>query len=101
MVGGITHLRGIAMQAKAHGLTFTPHTWTNGMGVAANAHLTAGVGGAPFLEFPYDPPQWSLARRDFMMAEPLAARDGWIELSDATGMGYAVDEARLNATRVG
>ena len=30
--------------AEAHGLVFTPHTWTNGMGVVANAHLVAGLG---------------------------------------------------------
>ncbi|HXQ46491.1 MAG TPA: mandelate racemase/muconate lactonizing enzyme family protein [Caulobacteraceae bacterium] len=101
LVGGITGLRKLAATAREHSLTFTPHTWTNGMGVVANAQLVAGLGETPFLEFPYDPPQWSLARRDFLMAEPLAARDGWIELSDAPGMGYAVDEARLKATRVG
>ena len=68
LVGGITGLRRVAHLAEAHGLIFTPHTWTNGMGVVANAHLVAGLGCAPFLEFPYDPPQWSLERRDFPMA---------------------------------
>jgi L-alanine-DL-glutamate epimerase-like enolase superfamily enzyme len=101
LVGGISHLRGIGMQAKAQGLMFTPHTWTNGMGVTANAHLAAAIGGAPFLEFPYDPPQWSLERRDFLMTEPLSAHAGWIDLSEAPGMGYAVNEDRLEATRVG
>ena len=101
LVGGITGARRIAELAQAHGLTFSPHTWTNGMGLVANAHLAAGLGGTPFLEFPYDPPQWRLERRDFLMARPLAAKDGWIELSDAPGMGYEVDEARLAATRVG
>jgi L-alanine-DL-glutamate epimerase-like enolase superfamily enzyme len=101
LVGGITGLRRIAHLAEAHGLTFTPHTWTNGMGLVANAHLVAGLGCAPFLEFPYDPPQWSLHRRDFPMARPLAAKDGWVELSEAPGMGYEVDESRLAATRIG
>jgi L-alanine-DL-glutamate epimerase-like enolase superfamily enzyme len=101
LVGGVTGLKRLAATARAHDLTFTPHTWTNGMGLVANAHLVAGLGCAPFLEFPYDPPQWSLARRDFLMAEPLAAVDGWIALGDTPGMGYAVDEARLKATRIG
>ena len=101
LVGGITGLKRLAVTARAHGLTFTPHTWTNGMGVVANAHLVAGLGDAPFIEFPYDPPQWSLARRDFLMAEPFAANAGWLELTEAPGMGYAVDEPRLRATRVG
>ena len=45
---------------------------------------------------------WSLARRDYMMTEPLEAdRDGWINLSDTPGMGYALDEGRLLTTRIG
>jgi L-alanine-DL-glutamate epimerase-like enolase superfamily enzyme len=102
LVGGITGLRRIAILAQEHHLTFTPHTWTNGMGVTANAHLVAGLCDTPFLEFPFDPPEWSLARRDFVMAEPLKADpQGWINLSDAPGMGYTLDEGRLLATRIG
>jgi L-alanine-DL-glutamate epimerase-like enolase superfamily enzyme len=102
LVGGITGLKRIATLAQEHHLTFTPHTWTNGMGVTANAHLVAGLADAPFLEFPFDPPEWSLARRDFVMAEPLKADpQAWINLSDAPGMGYTLDEGRLLATRIG
>ena len=102
LVGGITGLRRIVILAQEHHLTFTPHTWTNGMGLTANAHLTAGLADAPFLEFPCDPPEWSLQRRDFMMADPLRADpQGWINLGDAPGMGYALDEERLLATRIG
>lgn len=101
LVGGITGLKRIAIIAQEHHLTFTPHTWTNGMGVTANAHLAAGLTDAPFLEYPYDPPGWNLQRRDFLMAEPLRAdRQGWINLSDAPGMGYTPDEGRLLATRI-
>ena len=101
LVGGITGLRRVAMMAQEHNLAFTPHTWTNGMGVTANAQLVAGCVGAPFLEFPYDPPEWSLDRRDFMMVEPLDVdREGWIALSDRPGMGYELDEERLAATRL-
>ena len=99
LVGGITGLRRIAAMAHEHQLVFTPHTWTNGMGLTANAHLVAGLADAPFLEYAYDPPEWTLARRDFIMSEPLEAdADGWLNLSDAPGMGYALDERSLAAT---
>ena len=98
LVGGISGLRRMAVLAQEHGVQFTPHTWTNGMGLTANAHLTAGLCDAPFIEFPYDPPEWSLERRDFIMAEPLRAVAGWICLSDAPGMGYRLDEQVLAAT---
>jgi L-alanine-DL-glutamate epimerase-like enolase superfamily enzyme len=101
LVGGISGLRRVAILAQEHHLAFTPHTWTNGMGVAANAHLVAGMVDAPFLEFPYDPPEWDLDRRDYMLAEPLRVdAQGWLNLSDAPGMGYALDENRLRATRI-
>ena len=102
LVGGITGLRRIAVMAQENNLVFTPHTWTNGMGVLANCHLTAGLADAPFIEFPYDPPEWNVKRRDFMMAEPLEVdAEGLIRLSDAPGMGYALDEAVLERTRIG
>ena len=102
LVGGITGLRRVATMAQENNLIFTPHTWTNGMGVTANAHLVAGMVDAPFVEFPYDPPEWGLDRRDYMMAEPLAVdRDGWITLSNAPGMGYDLNEGMLAKTRIG
>ncbi|WP_181702778.1 mandelate racemase/muconate lactonizing enzyme family protein [Chthonobacter albigriseus] len=101
LVGGITGLRRVALMAQEANVAFTPHTWTNGMGVVANAHLTAALSDAKFLEFPYDPPEWSLARRDFMMTVPFSVdADGWIRLSDTPGMGYELDEERLKSTLI-
>jgi len=101
LVGGITGLRRVALMAAEHNVLFTPHTWTNGMGVMANAQLTAGLVDAPFLEYPFDPPEWGLERRDFMMAEPLrVGAGGWIDLGGAPGLGYSVDEDALQRTRM-
>lgn len=100
LVGGITGLRRIAWQAREAGVIFTPHSWTNGLGVVANAHLTAGVGDAPFFEFPYDPPEWSPARRDYPLTDHLSAAGGWLRLSDAPGFGVTLDEERLARTRI-
>ncbi len=101
LVGGITGLRRVLTMAQEHNVVFTPHTWTNGMGLTANAHLVAGLGDSPFIEFPYDPPEWSLERRDFIMAEPLGVDgEGWLNLSDTPGMGYRLDERALEATRL-
>lgn len=101
LTGGITGLRQVATMAAAHGVVFTPHTWTNGLGVVANAHLAAGLAGSPFLEFPFDPPEWSLDRRDFLLSEPVAVdAEGWIVLGEAPGLGVALDEDRLRATRI-
>jgi L-alanine-DL-glutamate epimerase-like enolase superfamily enzyme len=102
LVGGITGLRRVALMAQEHNLVFTPHTWGNGLGLVANAHLTAGLCDAPFLEYPYDPPEWDVDRRDYMMAEPCrVGPDGCICLSEAPGMGYGLDEDRLERLRIG
>ena len=102
LVGGITGLRRVALMAQEHNLVFTPHTWTNGMGLTANAQLVGGVADAPFIEYAFDPPEWDLERRDFMLAEPLRVdAGGWINLGDAPGMGYALNEALLATTRTG
>lgn len=101
LVGGITGCARIAQAARAAGIGFTPHSWTNGIGVLANAHLTAGLGEALWLEWPYDPPEWSLDRRDFALATPLRAENGWLTLGSAPGLGVTLDEDRLAATRIG
>ena len=100
LVGGITGLKRVGHMAQEHNLIFTPHTWTNGIGVTANAHLTAGMADAPFLEYPYDPPEWDVDRRDYMLAEPLRVNSsGMIQLSAEPGMGYQLNEEILARTR--
>lgn len=101
LVGGITGCRRVALAAREAGLAFTPHSWTNGAGLLANAHLTAGLAEAAFLEFPYDPPEWSPERRDYLLAEPIRAENGRLLLGEAPGLGIVLDEERLAATRIG
>ncbi len=102
LVGGITGLRRVAVMAAEFGVDFTPHTWGNGIGLIANAHLTAGLGDAPYLEYPFDPPEWDLDRRDYMLAEPCRAdAQGMITLPDTPGLGIVLDEERLARTRIG
>jgi len=96
---GITGLAKFAKEVAAAGKIFTPHTWGNGIGVMANLHLTAGTVGAPFIEFPFDPPEWSTARRDYIMTETIEADgEGWIHLSDQPGLGFTLDEDVLRKT---
>lgn len=96
---GIGGLRTLAVRVVEAGKVFTPHTWGNGIQLIANLHLTAGTVGAPFIEFPYDPPEWSTARRDYPLRNTLEPdAQGWITLSEAPGLGLELDEARLEST---
>ncbi|TCP47952.1 L-alanine-DL-glutamate epimerase-like enolase superfamily enzyme [Tamaricihabitans halophyticus] len=98
---GISRARTIAELARAKHRGFTPHTWTNGLGVLANLHLTAGVGGGPYLEFPYDPAGgWTPERRDFFLAEPLWPDEhGCLQVPSAPGLGAELDEAEVRRCR--
>ena len=100
LVGGITGLRKFSQLPTMSNTLFTPHTWTNGLGMLANFHLMAGLGGAPFVEFPYDPASWGLDRRDYMLAEPITQDDGAVTLSEAPGLGISLKEDLLDATRI-
>jgi L-alanine-DL-glutamate epimerase-like enolase superfamily enzyme len=100
LIGGMTGLARFARGALARGVGFTPHTWGNGITLMANAQLAAGVGGGPFLEYPYDPAGWTPDRRDFPLAEPIRQLNGILELPEAPGLGLVLDEQRLQATRL-
>jgi L-alanine-DL-glutamate epimerase-like enolase superfamily enzyme len=93
---GMSRARTLAELAQLRHRWFTPHTWTNGLGLLANLHVAAGVGAGPYLEFPYDPPGWTPGRRDFFLAEPLAIdADGYLNVPDAPGLGARIDEAAV------
>ena len=86
---GMSRARQLAEAARARHRAFTPHTWTNGLGLLANLHVAAGVGAGPYLEFPYDPAGgWTPERRDFLLAEPLRpGPDGMLAVPEAPGFG--------------
>jgi L-alanine-DL-glutamate epimerase-like enolase superfamily enzyme len=97
---GMAGLRELAREVAARGHLFSPHTWGNGLGLVANLHLTAGSVGAPYLEYPWDPPEWTPERRDFPLERPFEPdADGWLTLGDDPGLGIRLDEDRLAATR--
>lgn len=96
---GMMRSRMIAELVLTSGRWFTPHTWTDGgIGLLANLHVTAGVGGGPYIEFPYDPPGWAPRARDFLLAEPLDIDpDGCLRVPDRPGLGIELSEEVLEA----
>ncbi len=97
---GITGLRRLAMLAVDRGVEFTPHTWGNGMGLLANCQLAAGLSAPNYIEFPFDPPEWSTERRDYMIRGTTEVdAEGWIALGDEPGIGYEPDDEVLAKTR--
>ncbi|XID93468.1 mandelate racemase/muconate lactonizing enzyme family protein [Paenibacillaceae bacterium WGS1546] len=92
LTGGITQARKIADMVQANGAWFSPHTWTNGIGVMANLHLAAAISHCPYLELPYDPPAWTPERRDFIQRNKLNIdADGYLHLPQEPGLGVGLD----------
>jgi L-alanine-DL-glutamate epimerase-like enolase superfamily enzyme len=93
---GMLRARTIGELALARNRWFTPHTWTNGIGLLANLHVVAGVGGGPFVEFPYDPSAWTPERRDFMLAEPIRPdATGLLHVPQVPGLGVVLDDKAI------
>ncbi|MGH3424311.1 MAG: mandelate racemase/muconate lactonizing enzyme family protein [Nocardioidaceae bacterium] len=98
---GMSGARTFAELARRRNRQFTPHTWTNGIGLLANLHVAAGVGASPYLEFPYDPEGWTLRRRDFMLSEPVRVdTEGYVRVPDVPGLGVVLDEEAIDRWRI-
>ena len=90
--GGILTCRKISALAEAFGAEYAPHTWTNGIGLAANLQLIGAAPNAAFCEFPYEPGRWVPEARDGMLTEPLTVdADGTIAIPQEPGLGVEVD----------
>jgi D-galactarolactone cycloisomerase len=100
--GGIGGCRRVAALADLHGRAWSPHTWSNGLGLVANLHLALAVSTCPHVEVPYDPPAWSPERRDWLLPEPVEiAADGTIAPPPGPGLGVVPDLDGLERYRVG
>jgi len=96
LAGGLLRARTIAELALLRNRWFTPHTWTNGLGLLANLQVVAGVGGGPYVEFPYDPPGWTEERRDFFLTDPIRIdAEGYLTVPPAPGLGADIDADAL------
>ena len=93
LCGGFNHGLKVAHLCQQFGLLFSPHTWGNGIGLVANLHLAAATGQCPFVEFPLDPPGWTVERRDFILTEPIqVSHSGNLQLSEKPGLGIELRE---------
>jgi D-galactarolactone cycloisomerase len=97
---GVLRARQLAAEVQAAGGIYSPHTWGDGLVLLANLHVSAAVSNAPFIEFPYDPPTWTPARRDFILPATTQARQGTVTLPDKPGLGVAIDWEGLESLRI-
>jgi D-galactarolactone cycloisomerase len=95
--GGIAQTIDVMALCRLHGVRYTPHTWTNGIGFAVNLQLMA-IGGDrvnSFLEYPINPPSWTPELRDGLLTQTFTQRDGYLELPTTPGLGFEIDRTAL------
>ena len=88
---GMLRARQVAEAAALKHRQFTPHSWTNGLGVLANLQVATGVGGGPYFAFPFDPPGWTVERRDFFMKPIMIDSLGYVSVPTGPGLGAEID----------
>lgn len=87
---GIRRGKAVGDMASMHGLGFAPHTWSNGIGLAANLHLMA-VTETRWCEYPLEPPAWEAEARDFLIEDPIQPEDGTLTPPEKPGLGIEID----------
>lgn len=93
--GGLTVSKRIMDECRRRDLDFSPHTWSNGIGLVVNLHAFAAWERRGHLEYPYEPPGWVPQARDGIQ-EPLEVNpDGTIDVPQEPGLGLRIDEKRL------
>ncbi|MCP4424671.1 MAG: mandelate racemase/muconate lactonizing enzyme family protein [Chloroflexi bacterium] len=97
---GILRAKQLAAEVQAAGDIYSPHTWGDGLVLLANLQVSAAVANAPFIEFPYSPPTWTPERRDFILPQPILAKNGIVTLSDKPGLGVEIDWQALEPLRI-
>jgi D-galactarolactone cycloisomerase len=95
--GGIAQAFEVAKLCREHGLLYSPHTWTNGIGFAVNLQLMSASGFADQkdLEYPFNPPGWTVEARDGILENPFIHDKGTLMTPSAPGLGITINPGAL------
>jgi galactonate dehydratase len=85
--GGVLEARAIAAMGEVYYSGFAPHNPLGPVNTIVSAHVGMASPNFVALETCLYPPEWTRN----LLSEPLAFRDGYLELSDAPGWGVELD----------
>jgi L-alanine-DL-glutamate epimerase-like enolase superfamily enzyme len=99
--GGLTESRRIAQQAHLRNLPCVPHAFSTGVLLTASAHWVAAIPNGSLLEYTVaESPLATGLTGTGLLREPLRAVDGFVQLTDAPGLGLELDEDLMSRYRV-
>ncbi len=91
----LTVARQVMQACRDHDVHYSPHTWTNGIGLLINLHAFAAWEHRDYLEFPYEPPGWTPERRDGVIPPIEPNPDGTVDVPQEPGLGVHLDRWKL------
>lgn len=95
LAGGIGMARKVATLCETRAKGFSPHTWTNGIGLLHNLQLACGVPNCEILEYPWEAPGWVPDVRDAMLVDPPRPAQGVLAAPTQPGIGCELDREVL------
>ena len=99
---GITGARQVGIISEIKNKLCILHTWNaGGLGLAANLQLAGALSNCPFLEFPYDPPAWTIEARDRFLRHEIKPNLGYVSIPNRPGLGVDVDLEQLEKASIG
>ncbi len=95
--GGFTGAQRIMAECRARGLKYSPHTWSNGIGLLIGLHAFAAWEGhsTDYLEYPFDPPGFTVEKREGVIRPITVNPDGTLTVPQEPGLGVVIDEKLL------
>jgi D-galactarolactone cycloisomerase len=94
---GMCQIRQIAEAAGAQGKKLIPHTWGNGIGLAANLQVGLSISNCPYIEYPYDPLSLPVEVNQWMLQDPIRVdRDGCVPAPNGSGLGITLNDELID-----
>ena len=96
-VGGFTEAMKVASLAVDRGLPVVNHGFTTYINVAAALHFLNSIPNSFILEFVVEE---ETTLRDYVTKQKIVARDGYLDIPDAPGLGVELNEEAIEPYRV-
>jgi L-alanine-DL-glutamate epimerase-like enolase superfamily enzyme len=94
---GLCQIRQTAEAAQARGKMLIPHTWGNGIALAANLQVALSVSNCPYMEYPYDPHSLPVEVNQWMVQEPIRIdREGYLQAPAGPGLGITLNDELID-----
>ena len=93
-------LRKVAAMAEIFYKNYVPHAWIPGPGFAASLQLAGSIPNCPYIEYPCDPPSYSIDIWQMLLTEEIRIdKDGYLPVPQKPGLGVDLNEGIVRKYR--